>query len=108
MSVLQLLIISDSISVFNSLSGAYFVTAAQSLFANRLLQELSRTAADINAQIVLSTGATQIRQVFSGENLAVILRVYMIGIKDVFAFSMSGAALTVFLALLIPSDRIRH
>ncbi|KAK9782214.1 putative MFS transporter [Seiridium cardinale] len=94
--------------MFNALSGAYFVTAAQSLFANRLLQELSSIAPNLDLAKVLATGATQIRQIFSGTDLDAVLKAYMVGIKDVFAFSMAGAGLTVLLALLIPSTRLNR
>jgi hypothetical protein len=94
--------------VFNALSGAYFVTAAQSLFANRLLEELAASAPSIDAAKVLATGATQIREVFGGADLTAVLEVYMVGIKDVFTFSMAGAALTVLLALLIPLKSLKH
>lgn len=92
--------------MFNSLSGAYFVTAAQSLFSNRLLQTLASTAPSIDAAKVLATGATEIKHVFSGADLDAILRAYMVGIKDVFAFALGGSAFTVLLALIVPFKRI--
>jgi hypothetical protein len=92
--------------VCNSISGAYFVTAAQSVFANRLLQSLARHSPGIDATKVLATGASELRRVFSGADLAAVLRAYMVGIKDVFAFSLAGAALLVLLALVIPFKRL--
>jgi hypothetical protein len=94
--------------VFNALSGAYFVTAAQSLFSNRLLEELATSAPNVDAVRVLATGATQIREVFTGVDLEAVIRVYMVGIKDVFLFSLAGAAFTVLLALLIPFKKLEH
>jgi hypothetical protein len=94
--------------VFNALSGAYFVTAAQSLFANRLLEELATSAPNVDVAKVLATGATQIREVFAGADLEAVIRVYMVGIKDVFLFSLAGTALTVLLALLIPLKKLEH
>ncbi|KAJ7362409.1 putative MFS transporter [Mycena albidolilacea] len=90
----------------NSISGAYFVTAAQSIFANRLLQTLASTAPNIDAARVLATGASEIQRVFSGEELAAVLNAYMVGIKDVFAFSLAGAAFTVVVALVIPFKKL--
>jgi hypothetical protein len=92
--------------VCNSISGAYFVTAAQSIFANRLLQTLASTAPNIDAARVLATGASEIQRVFSGEELAAVLNAYMVGIKDVFAFSLAGAAFTVVVALVIPFKKL--
>ncbi|TVY37366.1 Dehydrocurvularin exporter [Lachnellula subtilissima] len=90
----------------NSVSGAYFVTAAQSIFANRLLQRLASTAPNIDAAIVLATGATDIQRIFSGGDLVAVLDAYMSGIKDVFAFSMAGAAATAVIALAIPFKKV--
>ena len=90
----------------NAISGAYFVTAAQSIFANRLLQKLANTAPNIDAAKVLATGASEIQRVFSGGDLAAVLDAYMVGIKDVFAFSLAGAAFTVVLAFVIPFKKL--
>lgn len=90
----------------NSISGAYFVTAAQSIFANRLLQTLASKSPNIDAAKVLATGASDIHRVFSGGDLAAVLDAYMVGIKDVFAFSMAGAAFTVLIALVIPVKKV--
>jgi hypothetical protein len=92
--------------VCNSISGAYFVTAAQFIFANRLLQTLASAAPKIDAAKVLATGASEIHRVFSGGDLAAVLDAYMVGIKDVFAFSLAGAAFTVLLALVIPFKKL--
>lgn len=90
----------------NSLSGGYFVTAAQSLFTNRLLDSLSTTAPSINARLVLATGATELHSAFNGSDLTAILSSYMVGIKDVFAWSMASAAFTAVLALVVPFKRM--
>jgi hypothetical protein len=95
--------------VCNSISGAYFVAAAQSLFANRLLQTLARTAPRIEPIKVLSTGASEIQRIFNGEDLDAVINAYMVGMKDVFAFSLAGATFTVFIALVIPFKKLpRH
>ncbi|KAF3406870.1 putative efflux pump gsfJ [Talaromyces pinophilus] len=98
--------VTSIIVTMNSLSGGYFVTAAQSLFTNRLLDSLSTTAPSINSGLVLATGATELHRVFSGEDLTAILSSYMVGIKDVFAWSMAGAAFTAVLALVVPFKKM--
>lgn len=92
--------------VFNGLSGALFVTAAQSVFANRLLSILADRAPQIDATKVLSTGASEIVQVFNGPALPTVVEAYMIGINDVFAFSLAGACFTILIALAIPFKRL--
>lgn len=90
----------------NAISGAYFVTAAQSVFANQLLKTLSATAPQINPMTVLATGASEIQHVFEGQELIAVLDAYMVGIKDVFAFSLAGAAFSVVIAMVIPFKKL--
>jgi MFS transporter, DHA2 family, glioxin efflux transporter len=92
--------------VCNSISGAYFVTAAQSIFANRLLKTLAMNAPNIDAVKVLGTGASEIQSIFNGEELAAVLDAYMVGIKAVFGFSMAGAAFTAVLSLAVPFKKM--
>jgi len=48
--------------VFNALSGAYFVTAAQFLFSARLMEELARCSPNVDAAKVV---ANCIRDIFA-------------------------------------------
>ncbi|CAI7566499.1 unnamed protein product [Penicillium viridicatum] len=89
-----------------TLSGAYFVAIAQSLFANRMLQTVLSSAAHLDATLVLGTGASELQEVFSGEDLKEVIAAYMVGIKDVFAFSLACAAFSVLLSLIIPFKRL--
>lgn len=88
------------------MSGAFFITAAQSVFANRMLEKLAAIAPQIDAQTVLATGASELQDVFHGADLLMVRQAYMTGIKDVFAFAMTGAALTAVLSLLVPRMRL--
>lgn len=92
--------------VFQSIAGSYFLTASQSIFANRLLQTLARNSPSINAAQVLSTGASDIQRVFSGDELVSILDAYMGGMKDVFAFVIASLAFMVVLALVVPFKKM--
>ncbi|KAL4960752.1 MDR family MFS transporter [Aspergillus stella-maris] len=91
-----------------TLSGAYFVAIAQSLFANRLLQTVMGDvrARHLDPAVVLGTGTTEIRDVFGGEDLDAVVEAYMVGIKDVFTFSLACAACSVLLALVIPMKKL--
>jgi hypothetical protein len=88
--------------VGNTISGAYFVTAAQSVFGNRMLQALASNAPNIDGNVVLNTGASQLQLFFSGTDLIHVLDAYMVGIKDVFAFSLAGTAFCAVLTLAVP------
>ncbi|KAL4935161.1 hypothetical protein BDV06DRAFT_234609 [Aspergillus oleicola] len=89
-----------------TLSGAYFVAIAQSLFANRMLQTVLSSSAHLDPALVLGTGTSEIQDVFSGDDLTAMIAAYMVGIKDVFAFSLACAAFSVLLALVIPLKKL--
>ncbi|TVY84592.1 Dehydrocurvularin exporter [Lachnellula suecica] len=99
-------VITSILIMANSISGEYFVTAAQSVFTNRLLDTLRVTAPHIPSFTILGTGATDIRRVFTGDDLAHVLDAYMVGTKAVFAFSIAGAAFTAVLALIVPFKKM--
>jgi hypothetical protein len=92
--------------VCQTLSGAYFVAIAQSLFANRMLQTVLSSAAHLDPARVLGAGASELQDVFSGDDLKDVINAYMVGIKDVFTFSLACAAFAVLLSLIIPFKRL--
>ncbi|KAL5044198.1 hypothetical protein BDW71DRAFT_216009 [Aspergillus fruticulosus] len=89
-----------------TLSGAYFVAIAQSLFANRMLQTILTSASHLDPARVLGTGASELQNVFSGDDLTAVIAAYMVGIRDVFAFSLACAAFSVLLTLVIPLKKL--
>ncbi|KAI1583436.1 ProP Permease of the major facilitator superfamily [Pyrenophora tritici-repentis] len=89
-----------------TLSGAYFVAIAQSLFANRMLHTLTSGSNHLDVALVLGTGASKLQDVFSGDDLTAVIAAYMVGIKDVFTFSLAAAAFSVILTALIPFKRL--
>jgi hypothetical protein len=92
--------------VCQGLSGVYFLAIAQSVFANRLLQEIDATIPRLNPVTVLGTGASDIHKVFSGADLVAVVDAYMAGIKLVFAFALAASACSVILALTVPAVRL--
>lgn len=94
------------VTAFQTIAGAYFVVAAESIFENRLVEILAQIAPDINPEMILGAGASQLQTHFSKEQLPSILDAYMVGIKDVFAFFMANAAVTVVLVFLIPLKKL--
>ncbi|KAB8275835.1 major facilitator superfamily domain-containing protein [Aspergillus minisclerotigenes] len=89
-----------------TLSGAYFVAIAQSLFTNRMLQTILTSASHLDPALVLGTGASELQKAFSGDDLTAVITAYMVGIKHVFAFSLACAAFSVLLTLIIPFKKL--
>lgn len=93
-----------SVSAFTlfvqTIGGAFWVSAAQAAFANRLVQRLPITAPGVDPRVVIATGATQLRDAFSPEQLSGILEAYMDGLRLTFLMSTVLACVGVLVSLL--------
>ncbi|KAL8650558.1 MAG: hypothetical protein Q9210_003750 [Variospora velana] len=75
---------------FQTLGGAFMVSAAQAAFVNTLVKHLPRSAPGIEPLIVVSTGATELRKVFLVDQIPGILVAYMRGLKISFAIGLAS------------------
>jgi hypothetical protein len=90
----------SAITLFlQTIGGAFWVSAAQSAFTNRLVQRLPVYAPGVNPALVVATGATNLRDVFPADQLDGILHAYMDGLKLTFllAIVLGGVAVIVSL-----------
>lgn len=94
--------ISAIILWFQTIGAAIWVSAAQAGFTNKLLERLPVEAPNVNPAIVLMIGASEIANVFTGDDLAGILESYMAGLKV--AFAMTIACLGT-VAVVVPFAR---
>jgi MFS transporter, DHA2 family, glioxin efflux transporter len=81
--------------VFQLIGGALFVSAAESIFANRLLYNLS-VSSDMDPIRVLETGFSNMENSFSQEDLPAIMTSYAVGLKAAWTL---GVALAVAAAV---------
>lgn len=86
------------LSVFQTVGGAVFVAAAQSAFVNQIIVTLAAIAPSINSALVVSTGASELRDVFTVEQMAAILPAYMTGLKVAYAISIAAAGIAFCLS----------
>lgn len=86
-------------SVFETLGGSFLISAAQSGFVNQLVQKLPSTAPTVNPALVIATGATELRDVFSATELDGILVAYMAGIKVAFAITIGAVGISLPISL---------
>jgi len=91
---------------FQTVGAAFTTSAGQSAFVNQLLAKLPETAPGVDAQLVIDTGATALRHVFSAEELPGIIQAYAHGIKAVFAVAAGISALACLVTLAIPWTRL--
>lgn len=74
--------------------------AAQSAFDNQMAVALSTYSPGIDPAVVIATGATQLRDVFTAEQVPGIVMAYMKGLKATFLLSIiaGGVAFVVSLS----------
>lgn len=85
--------------VFQTIGGAFGISAAQSAFINRIISTLAVTAPEISAEALIATGATQIRTMFSPEQVPLIVAAYMAGLKLAFAITLAFVGAAVLFTL---------
>ncbi|KAK0720101.1 major facilitator superfamily domain-containing protein [Lasiosphaeris hirsuta] len=90
---------------FQTVGGAFIVSAAQSAFINQLLLN---APADIDPLVIIGTGATQIRNVFTPEQLPAILVAYMAGIKAALAIAIAAVGISFFVSLFYGFRRLNR
>ncbi|KAH7025133.1 major facilitator superfamily domain-containing protein [Microdochium trichocladiopsis] len=93
-------IATSTISLTQFLGGAIGVSIAQMLFNNRLLSSLAESAPDIDTAVVLHTGATELRNVFSPEDVPRVVSAYLAGLHWVWIFVTVFASIGWVLSLL--------
>ena len=85
---------------FQTVGGAFMVSAAQSAFVNVLIKTLPSTAPGIDPAIVILTGATDLRKAFSPDVVPGILEAYMHGLKIAFAIGLASTGVALFIITL--------
>jgi hypothetical protein len=75
--------------------GALFLTFAETVFTNSLVQALSTYAPGINSQTVINAGATAMRDAVPRSSLAGVLLAYNEAISHTF-YLAAGAGVAIF------------
>ncbi|KAL1892981.1 hypothetical protein Sste5346_006661 [Sporothrix stenoceras] len=93
---------------FQTVGGAFYDSAAQSAFVNTIIRKLAIYAPDLNPAVVINTGNTQLRTVFSGAELSGVLASYSRGIQIAFSLSIVGAGTATLIGMASSWRRIGH
>ncbi|RDW68861.1 MDR family MFS transporter [Aspergillus mulundensis] len=88
------------INFFVTVGGAFFLSAAQSAFNNQLLKELAATLPELDPATALGTGATQIRNAFSSDQVPLVIDAYMVGLKAIFAIMIGAFGIATLIGFL--------
>lgn len=90
--------VSAIILFFQTMGGAIWISAAQAIFTNKLISGIATSAPGVNPGLVLATGATDLRHVFSGADLDGIVHSYMEGLRGGYGICIACTALAVFVS----------
>ena len=86
---------------FQTITGSIFVSVAQSLFSNKLVQYVNDHNIGVDSTLVVQTGATELRNKFSGAQLQQVLMAYMAGLKDAYTLCIPLVGLTFLIAIYV-------
>lgn len=84
-----------------TLGGALFISVAQNVFTNLLIQNLKTAAPEISASIVVSTGATALRKIVDKASLPGVLIAYNDALTRTYVVSVATAAASIVGVLMI-------
>jgi len=97
-----LIITSDAVAIFfNSLGGAISISIAQNIFSNTLVQQIPRHTTGVDAQLIISAGATHVRQVTPPSQLAGVLLAYNEAVTRALILPIATGALTFICSLFV-------
>lgn len=85
---------------FQTVGGAFMVSAAQAAFVNVLVKVLPRSAPGVDPAAVVGTGAMDLRKFFSPDQVPGILVAYMRGLKIAFAIGLASTGLAFVIITL--------
>ncbi|KAK0617481.1 major facilitator superfamily domain-containing protein [Immersiella caudata] len=87
---------SACVQVFQSLGGAVFIAVAQTVFQNGLLSSIQRDTPQLDGQIFINSGASQIRDILSmlqqEQALDAVLNAFLTGLRYSYFISVACAA----------------
>lgn len=94
--------IGTSIIIFSqTLGGALFISIAQNVFTNKLLQGLAKVVPDLDPAIVLATGATDLKNAVPAKYLSGVLVAYNSAIIQTFYVGVAMSVMTIIGALFL-------
>ncbi|KZP00729.1 MFS general substrate transporter [Calocera viscosa TUFC12733] len=96
-----------TILFFQMIGAAGFVSAAQSIFTNVLINRLAITAPSVDPAQVIATGASDLHQVFSADVLPGVLRAYMDGLKAAYALAAGALSVASMLSVFVEWTSIK-
>jgi hypothetical protein len=88
------------------LGGAVFLSVAQNIFTSQLVSKLSGVAG-LDPQVIVNTGATEIRRVVPPDEVDAVVGAYNFALTRVFILSAALSAVTIFAAAAVKWKNIK-
>lgn len=90
------------VQFFQSFGGTVFIAVAQSVFQNGIINNLVRDAPGISPELIINSGASDIRQVLTNmgreDATNAVLGAYTLGLRNTFYISAAAAGCTFLTA----------
>ena len=80
-----------------TVGGSFFLSAAQCAFNNQLIKTLATKLPEIDPDVALGTGATQIREAFTSAQAPLVVDAYMVGLRAVFAITITAFGMSTLI-----------
>ena len=94
--------IGTAIMMFSqTLGGALFISVAQNVFTNQLLKNLRTVVPDLNPSLVLTVGATELKNAIEEKFLGGVIVAYNQSLTQTFYVSVAAAAVSIFGAAFV-------
>lgn len=88
--------IGTAIMMFSqTLGGALFISVGQNVFTNQLIKNLKAVVPELDASLVLRTGATELKHAIPEQFLTGVLTAYNLAITQVFYVSVACASMSI-------------
>lgn len=84
-----------------TLGGALFISVGQNVFTNQLTKNLRTIVPDLDAQIVLRTGATEIKNQIEHRFLPGVLSAYNLALVQTYYVSVACASISIIGAAFV-------
>jgi hypothetical protein len=84
-----------------TLGGALFISVGQNVFTNQLIKNLASIVPDLDASIVLRTGATELKNAIDPEYLSGVLAAYNQTLTQTFYVSVACGTMSIIGAVFV-------
>ena len=89
------------------MGGTFFVSAADSIFSNKLVTHLKVNVPEIDPKIVIGLGATQFRNSLPAAAIPGVVLSYMQSLHTVFILAITLAGVATLVSLIAKWEKIK-